>query len=218
MDIPSFAMFALAWVALAGEALAKRREAKRRVRRALAGMTDTPIVSIKDGDRVRVTGVLAVHRDTATSPVGWRACLGYRLIVQVKGRLAADEERSGVLVREDCRPFAIADGSGRAIVEGPFLLGIDDDAGWADLPPAASSYLQEARVSLTNLLSHRRHFQFKETLLVPGDRVSIVGRASVEIDPAGASSGHRSLPVLCRIRGDKRYPVMIAKAEGPRGS
>jgi hypothetical protein len=210
--------FALALIALTSQVIGRRQEAKRRVRRALAAMTDTAIVNIKDGDRVRVTGVLAVHRDTATSPVGWRACLGYRLIVQVKGSGSADDERSGVLMREDCRPFAVADGSGRAIVEGPFLLGIDDDAGWADLPPAASSYLQEARVSLTNLLSHRRKFQFKEMLLVPGDRVTIVGRASVEIDPAGASSGHRSLPMLCRIRGDKKNPVMIAKAAGSVGA
>jgi len=200
--------------ALASHVGVKRREPRVRARRVLAGMRDTPIANIKDGTRVRVTGVVAVHRETATSPVEWGRCLGFRLIVQDSDKGAPDLEQQAVLVREDCRPFIIADATGRAIVEGPFLLGIDPKVpGWAKLPPVVNAWLQEARVSLTSTLGHKRRFQYREVVLAPGDRVSVLGRASIEIDPAGRSMGHRNLPMVCKIRGDQKDPVIVGEAD-----
>jgi hypothetical protein len=218
VDLAGAIMIASMGMMLAVDAHRRWNEPRRRVRRALRAMSESPIGSIEDGARVRISGVVAIHRDTMVSPVDWRVCLGFELAVARKSR-AKPQENFVVLSRRYCQPFVVVDPSGRAVIEGPFLLALGvDDAPWVDLPPAAYPLLQEDGVSLTSaLLSHRLKFEYRETVLQPGDRVTLVGRAAVEIDPAGTSTGHRALPRLCRIRGDARAPVMIARADGPPG-
>jgi hypothetical protein len=119
---------------------------------------------------------------------------------------------SHVLTRESCQPFSISDGSGSAIVEGPFTIGLDfDDSAWSDLPPALFRLLAEARVSDTTDL------RFSEAFLLPGDRVTVLGDVAVEIHGRGERIGLRDLPVRRRIFGADRTPVILRDADVPDG-
>lgn len=55
-------------------------------------------------------------------------------------------------------------------------------------------------------------YVYREGRLKPGDRVSVVGRASLEIDPAGARPGMRSPPVIVSLRGSTDDPVIVVDA------
>ena len=46
-------------------------------------------------------------------------------------------------------------------------------------------------------------------LLKPGDRVSVLGRATMQVDPAGNAS-FRDPPMLNHITGSEDVPVIVA--------
>ena len=54
-----------------------------------------------------------------------------------------------------------------------------------------------------------RPTRYREILLKPGDRVSVLGRATMEIDPAGRAS-FRDPPMLNHITGSEDTPVIVA--------
>jgi len=191
----------------------KWRDPRRRARRVLRTMPSTPIARVEDGARVRVTGIVAAYRETTTAPVSGRPCIGFRLVVDQTTNAGPEP----VLVREQCDAFWIADGSGRALVEGPSLFGVEPDEPWSNLPPSLYRMLEEAEVSLRGSFDTFREFQYTEAILAPGDRVNVIGRAQVAIDPAGESQGHRSPPTLRRIVGQRRELIMIADADEPDG-
>jgi hypothetical protein len=50
--------------------------------------------------------------------------------------------------------------------------------------------------------------------MCPGDRISVLGRATLEIDPAGRGS-FRDPPKLNHMRGSDSEPVLIGDANEP---
>jgi hypothetical protein len=213
VDIPDAGAvyFLVAAVGFASYLHLKWRDPRRRARRAIRTLPSTPIGEIEDGARVRVTGIVAAHRETTTAPISGRPCIGYRLVVDQTTNAGPEP----VLVREQCDPFWISDGSGRALVEGPTMFGVEPDEPWSNLPRSHHRMLEEADVSLRGSFDTFREFQYTEAILAPGDRVTVLGRAHVSIDPAGESHGHRSPPMLRRLVGETREGVMIADADEP---
>jgi hypothetical protein len=141
-------------------------------------------------------------------PVDQRPCIGFRSIIESAIRGDPSNGFRHVLTRESCQPFSIFDGTRTAIVEGPFIIGLDiDDSSWTDLPSALFQLVEDAGVSssLTDL-------RFSEAFLLPGDRVTVLGAAFVEIHPAGESNGFREAPTMRRIVGTERTPVMLRDA------
>jgi hypothetical protein len=191
----------------------KLRDPRRRARRVIRALPATAIADVEDGARVRVTGIVSAHREPTTAPVSGRPCIGFRLVVDQTTNAGSEP----VLIREHCDAFWIADGSGRALVEGPLLFGVEPDEAWSNLPPSLNRMLEEAEVPLRGSFDTYREFQYTEAILASGDRVSVVGRASVTIDPAGESHGHRRPPTLRRIVGQRREPAMVADADEPDG-
>jgi hypothetical protein len=76
--------------------------------------------------------------------------------------------------------------------------------------------LEEANVPFSDGFGREQEFRFKETLLEPGDRVSVVGRPVLEIDPAGQGS-FRSPPRLFVLRGSDEEPVAVTEDKEPAG-
>jgi hypothetical protein len=195
---------------VSGYLYARWRNPRRRARRAVERLDRTPIARVGDGTRVRISGVAAAHHETTASLISGRPCLGYRLVIEISAPGTQDfvEAARG----EECKSFVVEDEAGRAVVEGPFVFGLDvDDSAWTDLPPAVYQILEEGKVSLTGTQTVR----FTEARLMAGDRVEVVGRAAVAIDPAGRSPDHRHPPMLVRIAGSKEDPVMVADADEP---
>jgi hypothetical protein len=176
---------------------------------ALRRMKNITIAQVKDGVPARITGTVSALGTTMTSPIGERPCIGFRLeIERVAGR-----RRPNVMRREECRPFAIADASGKATIEGPVLLGVEWEHDWSELPQQWYGVLEAAGV-LTEGLFFRRRFNFRQALLQPGDRVSACGVAYLEPDPTAPAVGLREPALRPHLRGTKRDQIAVGDA-GP---
>jgi hypothetical protein len=98
----------------------------------------------------------------------------------------AEGPRFATFERQACGAFSIADQTGTVDVEGPFLFGLDTEG---------------------------EHAAFRQALLKPGDRVTIVGQAFLEPDPRTNAIGVRSPPLALRMIGSKHQPIVIADAD-----
>jgi hypothetical protein len=181
-------------------------------RREIERVETTAIEALEDGELARVQGVAAAREPLLTSPISGSPCIGYRVLIERKGHGSHP-----VVRREAWPPFMVEDRTGTAAVEGPFSILLDpDDAGWAPLPPTVYALLEEAHVPATDRLGRDQEFQFKETLLKVGDRVSVLGRPTLEIHPAGRTSP-REPPRLHVLRGSEQEPISLIDVEEPIG-
>jgi hypothetical protein len=197
-----------------GYAIAWWMQPQRRARRVLERAPGKRLWDVRDGDRVRVTGVVKRLRDTVVSPVTGRRCVGFRYVIEERGSSVGDWH----VVAQDssCVAFEIVDDGVEALVEGPFLFGLDfDDRGdvWANLPPGLFGVLEHARVPLSGPLGGEKEFRFREAVLRPDDRIMVLGGISIEVDPAGRREELRGEPVLRKIRGTEAEPVALADAD-----
>jgi hypothetical protein len=184
---------------------------RRAARRAIGAVTRTAIAKLKEGERARVSGVVGAIEPVRTSPVGQHPCIGFRLTVERRRAGGSGEIWHQVLQRESCQPFWIRDETGEAIVEGPFLLGLDvDNSAWAGLPAALYKLLEEAQVQPFHGDDQLR---FTEAILKPGDRITALGRAVREVSPEIRSAHSRELPMAWYVRGTENEPVALADVE-----
>jgi hypothetical protein len=180
---------------------------KRSRRRALALASATPlaIAGMPEGERVKITGVVGAREPLITSPAGHR-CIGFRMVIQ-RGNDRTDE----LARREDCRSFSLTDETGAVVVDGPFLLALDvDDGAWGNPPPSVAAFLEEEIGKKAGAFINGEYgIRFQEAVLKPGDRVTVVGSATMEVDPAARGS-HRDPPMINHIRGSEKEPVVVS--------
>jgi hypothetical protein len=55
-----------------------------------------------------------------------------------------------------------------------------------------------------------------EILLRPGDRVKVLGRSVIEVDPAAVGGPHRQPPMLPVLKGSADEPVIVADADATK--
>src|SRR5947209_7244548 len=73
-----------------GYALAWWMQPQRRARRVLERAPTKPLWDVRDGDRVRVTGVVRRLRHSLTSPVTGRNCVGFRYVIEERASSVGD--------------------------------------------------------------------------------------------------------------------------------
>jgi hypothetical protein len=211
LDVTPFLQIVAAGVALVGYGVAWWFQPKRRARRALERARTKRLGEVQEGERVGITGVARRLRETLVSPVTGRTCLGYRFVIEERG-----EGWTTAVERSSCVPFGLVAEGIEAVVEGPFLFGLDfDDRGdvWANLPPGLFRVLEEAGVSLSGPFGGEKEFRFREAVLRADDRISVLGRVSIEVDRAGRREAFRALPIRRIIRGSPRELVALADAD-----
>jgi len=194
-------------------------------RRALERVAPIAIAVLPPRELTRITGVVAPRDALLTSPIDRQPCVGYGIVIE--------ERRMGwqrILKSAACGVFMVTDDSGTAVVEGPVVLAesLDEDA-WMSLPtsvlrrdpddgswstlPASIFKLMGFKQGEAGLPETRpedgRTFRCQEVIIKPGDRVSVLDRAVMEIDPAGRSS-FRDPPMLHHIAGSEDEPVIVA--------
>jgi hypothetical protein len=197
-----------------GYALAWWRQPQRRARRALERARTKRLWDVREGDRVRVVGVVRRLRATLVSPVTGRTCVGYRYVIEARGGAGSDWQV--VAQRSECAPFELVDEGVEATVEGPFLFGLDfDDRGdvWSNLPPGLFGVLASARVSLSGPLGGEKELRFREAVLRPDDRIMVLGSITIEVDRAGRREALRGPPLARKISGTFNEPVALADAD-----
>ena len=181
----------------------------RRSRREILPTANTPIAGIKQGERIRITGTVSALAPLLTSPVGEQDCIGFRLDIE-----RVDGAYPTVFERQACGAFAIADDTGEICVDGPFLLGLPTTGELSTMRPRLLELLQAAGVPRLELPSYRG-FAFREALLLPGDRVSVVGRVFLEPDPAAPAAGFRAPSLALRVSGSVSEPVVLVDDQAP---
>lgn len=177
------AMFEAAIVAplvlmLAGAFSAAALRFRRRARFVEANPVG-PIARLAEGPAA-VSGQVVEAGPTLVAPLSGRPCVYYRLHVQERrgGRLATVVDDSGTV------PFAVDDGTGRAHVElGRTSPRLDPrpDASPTKVPSSPPEDRLARRYGLTTRgWSAGSSLRFRETIVAPGDRLYVLGRATIE--------------------------------------
>jgi hypothetical protein len=190
------------------------RHPKRRARRMLARATEKPLGAIADGECVRVRGVALRCEPTIGAPFSGRRCMGFRATVE----MLVEGDWKEVLVHEWCGPFTLAAEGVEALVDGPFVFGLEVDArteGEHETAPAVLEAMRRLGVDMAGALARPRRLRFREAVLEPNDPVWVLGRASVVADPDGRRESLRGEPVKRVISGSKREPVVLADEDEP---
>jgi len=160
------------------------------------------IGEVKEGAWVKVTGNVAALGPLMASQVSGRECIGFWCEVDDTVR-----ELNGVLRKEDCGVFSIADKTGQVIVDGPFIFAPEIATEWSLDPDEHQDFLEEIGAP-TDI----RAAKVREELLQPGDRISVIGLAFLEPDPTSASAGFRAAPLVLHLRGSDGRPVILGAA------
>ena len=108
------------------------------------------------------------------------------------------------IVEDDAfHSFLLADDTGEAVLHAPFEIKLDPyrETFVEALSPALASILTREGVSARDLFERERHFSYVEHVVMPGDEIMAVGRATIEIDPGGRSPSPRDAPVMCHLKG-----------------
>lgn len=179
------------------------------VRRGLSKVTRKALRATQDGEWAHVAGI-ARGRETLTSPLTGRECIGYRYVVEFYDEGWLVVGRGG-----DCLPFRLADDGIETSVEGPFVFGLD----LVLVDRAIQTGLQDVLRHPEDKARAKRggdKVRAKETLLVEGGRLSLLGQVSLEVHPQGERESFRDPPTRRIIRGTAGRPVLLADALTPR--
>jgi hypothetical protein len=170
---------------------------RRRVRwRAVENAKPVAIGALSPGGLARITGAIEPRGALLKSPIGLEPCIGYSTVIEALGygtwRIVMNSMKSA--------SFYVTDETGTAIVDKSVLIVHPPDAAWETPPASAWPTTGDEQVRCL------------EVLLKPGDRVSVLGRVTMELDPAGRGS-YRELPMLPCMKGSAGERVHVAHTD-----
>lgn len=179
--------------------------------RWLRGTADraTPIGDLVEGKGARIVGTAEALAPLLMTPVNPQPCIGFRLFVEQGSAARPRDGWWAMLRRQACPSFAVRDDTGIAIVERPVILAIDvDDGGWAGVPPEVYALLDEEKIA-PRLSDEAYDLRFSMRVLKPGDRISVEGQATLQIDPTVAAPNLRGAPQAWHFRTVKGCPPLV---------
>lgn len=154
-------------------------------RRKLRAVEAAPIGGLRPGQRVKVTGRVAL-RKALESPLQGRSCAYWAALVEEK---AGKNSWRTVADRWEGVPFWIEDPTGRVHVDpglAKLALGTSRIGGsgtFDDPGPREAAALEQFGLSGTGLLGMNRHLRYSEASIDDGELVSVIGEvAVVEVD------------------------------------
>jgi len=190
------------------------------IRRALRKARHTSIAEAPEGSVVRIDGVIA-EGATLIAPLTGRACVFYLATIEEyvsNGRSGSWRER----VREHRGvPFAVEDGTGRALVDPTdALVDVDIDttskSGTLDDPTdTEAAFLQRHGQKGAGWIFNKR-LRYREGVFQIGERIAVMCQPVREPDPeaaARAAAGYRDpAPTRLRIGGSPAHPILLSDA------
>lgn len=207
-------LFAAVAIAAAIGAIVRFGANARRPRAARVAIADAP-----EGRRARVVGKILDGGDGFEAPASGRRCVYYAFTIE---RYVGSGYQSWQTLFSEARgtPFAITDGTGRALIDpdgaeveidraGSLTRGAVDDRS-----PRAQAVLARLRLERPGGL-FASSFRYREAALIIGETIAVTGVAVREPDPdaIAAVSGYREgPPTRLRLGGSRAQPLLISDA------
>lgn len=160
--------------------------------RALARLcrsTPTAIRDASDGQLVKLEGIVEAGDAVERSQV-----LGDGAVWIVRDLVYYDDTDPASSAESYRHPFVLRDETGTA------LISVSD----------AVVHLDKRRVEKQIARPGKSHMEVREQLLLPGDRVAVLGRARWQAHPGGADAGPRQTPRRLLIAADPKLGVVIS--------
>ena len=216
----------LGFLALGGiaAAIAMARMIKRTARpttSAAGARTVTPVEWFAEGEVGRVRGIVVADGPTYVGPLSGRTCVGYELTVRLGAPGADDAEYAEVIREVRWHPFAIDDGTGRALVrfegDAHLTLGVvATEAGGADAVEADERAILDRHQQPALRHGRTPELRFRERAIAVGELISVTGRGVREADPSprAAHLGRGAPPTRLVLHPTAGQPLVLSTDPG----
>lgn len=217
------ALSPLVWFAIFGAAGAAGLAAwwfspYQKTLRALRAAPRVRVADAQEGQLVRIVGTLRAHRETLVSPLAARTCAHFDVLVEERVKSGKNSSWRTLFREHDSRDFVVEDESGRVIVDtGGLEVALVQDhhqrsGTFEDASPELEALLARNGHTSTGFFGMNRTLRYREGVLEPGERVSVLGWAHWEDDP----EGERDLSAAAyRTATRKKRLVLQPSAESP---
>jgi hypothetical protein len=187
----------------------------RRLKRQLRATPRRPLRELPESTRARIVGAAQPIEGTIEAPLTGRACLYY--VVTVYQERGGDLLRGKLIREERGVPFAVDDGTGRAIVDpSAAKVALDVDArsqsGTFDAPNERESAFLQRHGATGKVWIFNTRVRYREAIIGVGETVAIVGEGVREPDPTAApEAAYRGdQPTRIRMTSSPRFPLLIS--------
>lgn len=171
----------------------------------------TPIDRAGDGVRVKIVGRLEAGKRPLEAPISGRACVAWTVEVQEGSNLRT------IVLEGQTQDFVLHDGSGRtAIVRtAGARVAFGTDAWMAPAQPSERmrAFLRRHRRPESGDPGSPSPYRYRESVLEPGEAITVVGMAQLEIDPSESAGSYREPPLRVVIGAAPSAPLWIL--DGP---
>jgi hypothetical protein len=171
----------------------------------------TPLDRVADGARVKVAGRVDAGQRPLRSPLSGRTCAAWSVEVQEW------PEWDTPVLEQEAQEFVLRDGSSRpALVRARRASVVFEHDRWMQpLQPsdAMLALLRRHRLREGGYFGSPAPYRYCEGALEPGETVTVVGVARVEIDPFGAAASYREPPMRIVFDAGPHAPLWIL--DGP---
>lgn len=171
--------------------------------------------SASEGDHVRVTGTVQTFERTLVAPLTGRTCVAYRSRATVHSVQTPGQANRTPMVQPDVMllvPFLLESGGDHVLVDGDHAL---FDVSATRLTAADSERQQQFIVQHGFRSNDGIAAGFKEVLIEPGMRVSVVGVAMRDValaTPSEESMFREGPAPTIRLTGSRAHPLAIGRA------
>jgi hypothetical protein len=187
-----------------------------RLRRLFRDVPLTSLAQAKEGELVKVSGRVRALGPLVEAPVTQRPCAGFSLNIGGLGTEDGPDASPGLSYLRVERAIALALEDGAEVA----MLHLDSPVLWLTHPSGETTHLNDPHPTVAALLDEhgvkwRSKFSHKpivwqETLLQPGDRVTVLGRVRREPGLVGGSGGgYRESPTQLALVGSAEVPIIL---------
>lgn len=190
----------------------------QQVRRGLRETPRVAIASAREGQVVKITGVVAADAAPIEAPLSGRPCVCYEILVE-EYRSSNNSGSWRELLREvQGVSFFVIDATGRALVDpvGCQVTLVDDFSSksgtWDDANPREQAVLARHQQQATGWVFNRT-LRYKEGVISVGEVIAVAGRGVLEPDPdaVGKVTGFREGPPMrFRMSGAAQAPLLLS--------
>lgn len=186
------------------------------MKRLLRDAKKYEIAAFPKGAAAKIVGSVHLGDTKLEAPLSGRVCAYYRVTVSEEHPDSARGGWQTLIEEEDSVNFEVTDETGRAfiaIAAARFVSNNDRTLvnGAFDPLSERERVFLEQRSELAALLKSGKKLRYLEAAIEPGEKVSVFGTASHEVDPKAARVGFREAPAMrLRIGGSPRKPIVIS--------